>query len=110
MFLPWEHTVLSLFNYIVFVWLVLLVVLRLPLPDSPAKRTLNMAGFKARREIRTAAPDWLDPGHARVTQDTHSSRPEPALHLVLLKHCHRRGHSTAATLQNTRTASSSSCH
>lgn len=36
MFLLWEHTVLSLFNYIVFVWLFLLVALRLPLPDGPS--------------------------------------------------------------------------
>lgn len=90
MFLLWEHTVLSLFNYIVFVWLFLLVVLWLPLPDRPAKRTLNMAGFKVCRETRTAAPDWLDSVQARVTRDTHSSRcgpaPAPCPPSVLLKH------------------------
>lgn len=81
MFLLWEHTVLSLFNYIVFVWLFLLVVLRLPLPDRLAKHTLNMAGFKVRRETRTTAPAWLDSVQARVPRDTHSSRcgPAPAL-------------------------------
>jgi len=79
MFLLWEHTVLSLFNYIVFVWLFLLVVLWLPLPDSPAKRTLNMAGFKVRCETRTAAPDWLDSVQARVMRDMHSSSRGPVL-------------------------------
>lgn len=94
MFLLWEHTVLSLFNYIVFVWLFLLVVLRLPLPDRPARLTLNMAGFKVRRETRTAAPDWLDAVQARVTRDAHSSprvRPGPALlaHRSLSENNHR---------------------
>lgn len=78
MFLLWEHAVLSLFNYIVFVWLFLLVVLWLPLPDRPVKHTLNMAGFKVRRETRTAAPDWLDAVQARVTRDMHSSCHGPA--------------------------------
>lgn len=65
MFLLWEHAVLSLFNYIVFVWLFLLVVLWLPLPDRPEERTLNMAGFRVRSETRSSAPAWLDAG--RVT-------------------------------------------
>lgn len=108
MFLLWEHTVLSLFNYIVFVWLFLLVVLRLPLPDRPARLTLNMAGFKVRRETRTAAPDWLDAVQARVTRDAHSSprvRPGPALPPP----CSHIGASprTTTALQTTSTAHSS---
>lgn len=103
MFLLWEHTVLSLFNYIVFVWLFLLVVLRLSLPDRPARLTLNKAGFKVRRETRTAAPDWLDEMQARVTRDTHSSPelPPPCSHI-------RASPGATTALPNTSAASSSS--
>lgn len=117
MFLLWEHTVLSLFNYIVFVWLFLLVVLWLPLPDRPAKRTLNMAGFKVRRETRTTAPDWLDSVQARVTRDMHSSRrsPAPALCPPSLPRpvqtpATEAAQSTTTMLQNTYASSSSSPH
>lgn len=103
MFLLWEHTVLSLFNDIVFVWLFLLVALRLSLPDRPARLTLNMAGFKVRRETRTAAPDWLDAVQARVTRDTHSSPalPPPCSHI-------QTSPRATTTLQTTSAASSSS--
>lgn len=87
-------------------------MLWLPLPDRLVKHTLNMTGFKARRETRTAAPDWLDWVQARVARDRHSNRRSPAP-----APCSPRpaptpavgaAQSTTTTLQNTYATSSSS--